>query len=98
MEEARPKAWLSTPSDLCLQRLVGPVPTVKRSVTHAKTRPVICHKPWELDIKARLEKQILTRNWLMPGFMSQQCINFKSRMRIQELVDDQSLIIRRLRG
>jgi len=25
-------------------------------VTHAKTRPLACHKQWELDIKARLEK------------------------------------------
>jgi hypothetical protein len=28
-------------------------------VTHAKTRPIICHKQWELDIKARLEKRSL---------------------------------------
>jgi hypothetical protein len=26
-------------------------------VTHAKTRPLACHKQWELDIKARLEKR-----------------------------------------
>jgi len=26
-------------------------------VTHAETLPAECHKPWELDIKARLEKQ-----------------------------------------
>ena len=37
---------------------IRPVPTAKRSVTHAMTRPVICHKQWELDIKARLEKRM----------------------------------------
>jgi hypothetical protein len=36
---------------------IPPVPTAKRSVTRAKTRPIICHKRWELDIKTRLEKQ-----------------------------------------
>jgi len=34
-----------------------PVPTAKRSVTHAKTRPKECHKTRELDINARLEKR-----------------------------------------
>ncbi|MDH4019945.1 MAG: hypothetical protein OEU84_10135, partial [Xanthomonadales bacterium] len=37
---------------------IPPEPTAKRSVTHAKTRPIACHKQWELDIKARLEKRI----------------------------------------
>ncbi len=36
-----------------------PVPTAKRCVNHAKTQPVICHKQWELDIRARLEKRTL---------------------------------------
>jgi len=34
-----------------------PDPTAKRSVTHAATPPQQCHKTWELDIYARLEKR-----------------------------------------
>jgi len=30
------------------------VPTAKRSVTHAKTRPTACHKQREFDLDARL--------------------------------------------
>ena len=42
-----------------------PVPTAKRSVTHAKTRPSECHKTGELDIYARLEKQTFAIDWIM---------------------------------
>ena len=36
--KARPKAWLSKPSDQCLQQLNVNQPTAKRSVTHAATQ------------------------------------------------------------
>ncbi len=42
--KARPQAWLSILSDQCLHAAgLKPVPTAKRSVTHAKTRPEECH-------------------------------------------------------
>ena len=50
-----------TPSDQCLHAAdLKSVPTAKRSVTHAKTRPTECHETGEFDIYARLEKQSLT--------------------------------------
>ena len=52
---------------------IPPMPTAKRSLTHAKMRPVICHKQWGLDIRARLEKwsfQLLTINLNVPFCVS----------------------------
>jgi hypothetical protein len=55
--KARPKAWLSTPSNQCLQRLDASSTDCEEKRDPRQDATKECHKTGELDIKARLEKR-----------------------------------------